>query len=127
MSVSPRWTCPEALASANRMQGRSHRPRSIEHSGILTYSAASSFARRERPPSVRSEASVELELSGLKRHAAGNFYALAVDPAIIFGQQRRDHRADVVRLTDAPKRGHVGNAFVDLGIVANHAAAEIGR
>lgn len=56
-------------------------------------------------------------------HAARGLNALGIDPTIVFGEQRSDHRADVVRQTDTPQRGHVGNTLVDLGIVPDHPAA----
>src|SRR5580693_6169963 len=62
----------------------------------------------------------------LDRHAARGFNALGIDPAIVFGEQGSDHRADVVGQTDTPQRGHVSNTPVDLGIVPDHPTAEIG-
>src|SRR5580658_10037874 len=54
-------------------------------------------------------------------HAAGDLDALPVDPAVFLGEQRGDHRSDVVRETRAAEGCHVGDALVDLGIVADHA------
>ncbi len=62
-----------------------------------------------------------------KGHAARDLDALGVDPAIVVGKQRGDHRADVVGLADAAERRHVRDVLVHLRIVADHAAAEIGR
>ena len=62
----------------------------------------------------------------LNRHATRNFDALGVDPAIVVGQQRRDHGADIVRQSGATERRHVGDSLVEFGIVANNTAAEIG-
>jgi hypothetical protein len=56
--------------------------------------------------------------SRLDRHAARDFDALGVDPAIVLGQQRRDHRADVVGQAGAAERRHVGDALVQFRIVA---------
>ena len=38
------------------------------------------------------------------RHAARDLDALGVNPAIIFGKQRCDHRAYVIRLADATRK-----------------------
>jgi hypothetical protein len=62
----------------------------------------------------------------LDRHAARGLDALGVDPAIVLGQQRGDHRADVVGQPGTPQRGHVGDTHVQIGIVPHDAAAEIG-
>ena len=63
----------------------------------------------------------------LDRHATRNFDALAVDPSIVLAKQGRDHRADIVGQAGPAQRRQIGNMLVDLRIVANHAAAEIGR
>src|SRR5580693_4793143 len=53
-------------------------------------------------------------------------HCVGIDPAIVFGEQRSDHRADVVGQTDTPQRGHVGNTLVNFGIVPDHSTTEIG-
>src|SRR5262245_23521942 len=63
---------------------------------------------------------------GSKHHAAGGFDALAGHPVIIVGQQRRDHRTDVVRNTDPAERGHAGDELVDRRVAPHDAAAEVG-
>jgi hypothetical protein len=49
--------------------------------------------------------------------------SLAVDPTILVREKCRDHRSDVVRHADTPKRGHLYNALVEFGVVAHHAAS----
>src|ERR1700685_3870073 len=41
----------------------------------------------------------------LKYHAARDLDALGINPAIVFGEQRSDHRAYVIGLADAAERG----------------------
>ena len=55
----------------------------------------------------------------LNVHAAGNLDPLAVDPAIILGEQRRDHQADILRLEDAAAHHQVRNQIAELQIRAN--------
>src|ERR1700723_244368 len=62
----------------------------------------------------------------LDGHAARGLNALGIAPAIVIGEQRSDHRADVIGHSDTPQRGHVGHTLVDFGIVPDHAAAKIG-
>ncbi|CAN1722197.1 protein of unknown function [Hyphomicrobium sp. 1Nfss2.1] len=57
--------------------------------------------------------------------AARNLDALRVDPAVLLRQQARDHGADVVGHAHAPERGHIGKELVDVGAVADGAAAEV--
>jgi hypothetical protein len=49
----------------------------------------------------------------------------ALDPAVVFGQQRSDHGTDVVGHAGTAKCRRVRNQLVDAGIVANHVATEI--
>src|ERR1700739_4834113 len=60
-----------------------------------------------------------------QRHAAGHLDSLTVDPTILIREEPGDHRSDIVRHARPAKRGHLGNALVNLRIVTDHAAAEI--
>jgi len=66
----------------------------------------------------------ELPLQG---HAARDLDPLAVDPAIVVGKQGRDHRADFLGPSGAAEGCHFRHALVDFRVVADHAAAEVGR
>ena len=63
---------------------------------------------------------------GSEEHAARRLDALPVDPAALVRQQRRDEAADVVRHAGATQRGLRGDEGVDLRIVADRPAAEVG-
>ncbi len=60
------------------------------------------------------------------RLAAGDFDSLRVHPAVVFGEEAGDHEADVIGKADATEGGEFGEGFVELGIVTDPAAAEIG-
>ena len=62
----------------------------------------------------------------LDQHTARDLDPLGIDPTILLGKQRRYHRADVIWQTSTPEGGHVRNTLVQVWIVANDAAAEIG-
>ena len=87
-----------------------------------------------RKKSIRAsiENSAQVEVSHamlthpLKHHAAGHFNSLSIDPPILVREKRRDHGSDIVRHTRTSQRSHFRNALIDLGIVAYHAAAEVG-
>jgi hypothetical protein len=67
------------------------------------------------------------EFLRLETHAARQFNALRIDPAIVLGKQGGDHGADVIGNASAAESRHIRNTLVDLRIVADHSAAEIGR
>src|SRR4249919_831520 len=79
-----------------------------------------------RPPEPMTRSFMPIPGSASEENAAGDFDALAVDPAVLLREQRRDGAADVIREADAPERGLLGDSTVDLGAVADHAAAEVG-
>jgi len=58
--------------------------------------------------------------------AAGHFDSLRVDPAVVLRKQACDHRPDVVWQAGAAEGGHVREQLVDVRVVADAAAAEIG-
>ena len=60
------------------------------------------------------------------RLAAGHFDALRIDPAVVFDQQARDHRADVVGHARRGPARSCRRCAVEPGIVAHRAAAEVG-
>ncbi len=62
----------------------------------------------------------------LDGHAARDLDALRVDPPIVLGKQRRDHRSDVVGQPGTAQCRHLRDVFVDFRIIPHHAAAEIG-
>ncbi|EEF93629.1 hypothetical protein CATMIT_01739, partial [Catenibacterium mitsuokai DSM 15897] len=60
------------------------------------------------------------------QHSAGSLDPLRIDPARRIRQQRRDQRPDVLGFAGAAERRMRGDHRVDLRIVADHAAAEVG-
>ena len=45
----------------------------------------------------------------LQQHAAGDFDSLSIDPAVVIGEQGRDHATDVVGLADPAQGGLPGD------------------
>lgn len=66
-----------------------------------------------------------VEQLGLDGLAAGDFNPLRVHPAIVFGQQGGDHRADVVRKGGTSECGYFCNMAGNVRIVLYHTFREI--
>jgi hypothetical protein len=61
----------------------------------------------------------------LERHATRDLDSLSIDPAIIVGKERGDHRSDVIRHSGSAQGGHFRDKFINFRVVAYHAAAKI--
>jgi hypothetical protein len=60
-------------------------------------------ARPDRPERIGRTA--RHRYLGLDLHSAGDFDSLGVEPARLVGQEHRDHRPDVLRLSGPAERG----------------------
>jgi hypothetical protein len=62
----------------------------------------------------------------LKRHAAGHFNSLSIDPPILVRKKRCDHGSDIIGHSCTSQSSHLRHTLIDFGVVAYHAAAEVG-